>query len=390
MNSALCHLIRKICHIYLDDIVIWSSTIADHIKHIDMVMKALADARLFCNKKKCNFFLTELDFLRHHISAWGIEPNSSKVQKILDWPTPATSTNVRAFLGLVHYIAVFLPKLADYTHVLTPLMKKDAKSHFSWSEEHQAAFDDIKALVVSTDCLTVINHADLDNKIFIACNVSDWQTGVCLSFGKTWETSRPVAYDSMQLSGAEKNYPIHEKELLAIIHALKKWQTDLIGAEFVVYTDHHTLKNFNTQRDLSHQQLRWQEFMSQYEMRIVYIHGEDNCVADALSRLPNNCFPDERPDTTLPYKHWKQPIGVVLSIESDHSVLSSIKSGYDQDIFCQRLSKNTVPGAQFINRLWYIGDRLVIPQVGDLCKNLFRLAHDTLGHFSVDKSYASL
>ena len=130
-------------------------------------------------------------------------------------------------------------------------MKKDAKSHFSWSEEHQAAFDDIKALVVSTNCLTVINHADPDNKIFIACNVSDWQTGACLSFGKTWETSHPVAYDSIQLSGAEKNYPIHEKELLAIIRTLKKWQTDLISAEFVVYTDHHTLENFNTQCDLS-------------------------------------------------------------------------------------------------------------------------------------------
>ena len=130
--------------------------------------------------------------------------------------------------------------------------------------------------------------------------------------------------------------------------------------------------------------------MSQYEMRIVYIHGEDNCVADVLSRLPNNCFPDECPDTTLPYEYWKQPIGVVLSIESDHSVLSSIKSGYDQDIFCQRLSKNTVPGAQFINRLWYIGDRLIIPQVGDLRENLFHLAHDALDHFGVDKSYASL
>ena len=83
MNSTLCHLIRKICHIYLDDIVIWSSTIADHIKHIDMVMKALTDARLFCNKKKCNFFSTELNFLRHHISAWGLNPTRQKFKRSL-------------------------------------------------------------------------------------------------------------------------------------------------------------------------------------------------------------------------------------------------------------------------------------------------------------------
>ena len=390
MNSALRHLIGKICHIYLDDIVIWSNTIVEHIKHIDMVMKALADAKLFCNKKKCDFFLTELDFLGHHISARGIEPNSSKIQKILDWPTPANSTDVRAFLGLVRYIAAFLPKLADHTYVLTPLTKKDAKAHFSWSEDHQAAFNAIKALVVSTDCLTVINHSDKENKIFIACDASDWRTGACLSFGKTWETSRPVAYDSMQLSGAEKHYPIHEKELLAIVRALKKWQTDLIGAEFIVYTDHRTLENFNTQRDLSRRQLRWQEFMSQYEMKIVYIRGEDNSVADALSHLPDNCLPDECPDTTAPHEHWKRPIGAVLSIESDRSVLSSIKSGYDQDSFCQRLARNNVPGARLINGLWYIGDRLVIPRVGELRENLFRLAHDNLGHFGADKSYASL
>ena len=84
MNATMQHLIGKICHIYIDDIVIWSSSIAEHIKHIDMVMKALTDAKLFCNKTRCKFFLMELDFLIHCISAWGVEPNSSKAQKILD------------------------------------------------------------------------------------------------------------------------------------------------------------------------------------------------------------------------------------------------------------------------------------------------------------------
>lgn len=90
----------------------------------------------------------------------------------------------------------------------------------------------------------------------------------------------------MQLKGAEKNYPVHEKELLAIIRALKKWRADLLGTHFYVYTDHRTLENFDTQKDLSRRQLRWQEFISQYDMTITYIRGEDNTVADALSRLP--------------------------------------------------------------------------------------------------------
>ena len=107
------------------------------------------------------------------------------------------------------------------------------------------------------------------------------------------EIAHPVAYDSMQLNSAKWNYPIHKKQLLAIIHALKKWRLDLLGSEFIVYTDHRTLEIFNTQCDLSKCQLQWQEFMLQYEMTISYIHGEDNCVADALSRLPPDMFPDE-------------------------------------------------------------------------------------------------
>ena len=390
MNSALRIYLGKFCHIYLDDIVIWSNSIQEHTQHIDMIMKALESAKLFCNKKKCKFFLLELDFLGHHISSRGIQPNDLKIKRILDWPTPKNSTDVRAFLGLVRYLATFLPMLAEYTRVLTPLTTKEAKLNFSWSSQHQTAFDAIKTLVVSSDCLTVIDHSDPENKIFVTCDASDWRTGGCLSFGKTWETARPVAYDSMQLNSAEQNYPIHEKELLAIIRALKKWRADLLGAEFTVYTDHRTLENFDTQRDLSRRQLRWQEFMSQYEMKIIYIRGEDNTVADALSRLPPNTFDDEQADTRAPHEHWRTPISAVLSISMDPSILSSIKSGYDLDPFCQRLTKTPIPGTQLINGLWYVGDRLVVPRSGDVRENLFRLAHDTLGHFGADKSYAAL
>ena len=101
-----------------------------------------------------------------------------------------------------------------------------------------------------------------------------------------------MAFDSMQLKGA-KNCPVHEKELLAIVHALKKWRLDLLGIPIQVYTNHRTLQNFDTQQDLSHCQLRWQELMSQYDMEIIYIPGEDNTVADTLSHIPDGTFPGE-------------------------------------------------------------------------------------------------
>jgi hypothetical protein len=139
---------------------------------------------------------------------------------------------------------------------------------------------------------------------------------------------------------------------------------------------------------LSQRQLRWQEFLSQYDFTIVYIPGEDNTVADALSRLPPDAFPDE--NATLTEHH--NTITVILSISTDDSFLSSIKEGYTVDPFCKKLIANgtTVHGITESNGLWYIGDRLLIPRFGDLRENLFRLAHNSTGHFGSEKSYATL
>ena len=155
MTAALRELLGKICHIYLDDIIIWSDSMEQHTEHIRLVLTALRKARLYCNPRKCHFYLLELDFLGHHISAWGIEANTSKVDKILNWPIPRNTMEVRSFLGLVRYVSIFLPKLAEYTCILTPLTTKEARRDFpAWTPECQTAFDAIKALVVGRECLT--------------------------------------------------------------------------------------------------------------------------------------------------------------------------------------------------------------------------------------------
>lgn len=260
ITAALREYIGRICHIYLDNIIIWSDNTAKHAKHINLIMKALCTAKLYCNPTKCWFFLLELDFLGHHISSHRIELNSSKINRIQHWPTPKSATDVHAFLGLVHYVTVFLPKLAEYTIQLTPLTTKECCKNFpDWTAEHQYAFDAIKALVISANCLTTIDHENPgENKIFVTCDASNWHIGSTLSFGSTWESAHPVTFDSMQLKNTEKNYLVHEKELLVIIHALKKWWSDLLGNKIFLYTDHRTLENFDTQKDLSRQQLCWQ------------------------------------------------------------------------------------------------------------------------------------
>jgi RNase H-like domain found in reverse transcriptase len=143
----------------------------------------------------------------------GVEAHVSKVDHVLDWPRPRSCKDVRSFLGLVCYISVFLPNLAEHTRILTPLTTKQSLAHFpSWTDAHQCAFDAIKNLVISRECLTVIDHDNPgDNHIYVTCDASDWQMGTTLSFGPTWELAHPVAFDSMQLKSPERNYPVHEK-----------------------------------------------------------------------------------------------------------------------------------------------------------------------------------
>jgi hypothetical protein len=390
--AALCPFLGKFCHVYLDDIAVWSNSVDEHTKHLRMILQALWNASLYFNPKKCDFYLLELDFLGHHISMWGIEANMSKVDRVLKWPIPQNTMEVHSFLGLDHYIATYLPKLAKHTCVLTPLMMKEACKNFpEWTEGHQWAFNGIKVLVVSHECLTTNNHNNMgENKIYVTCDASDWWTGATLRYGPTWEMARPVAFDLMQLKVAEKNYPIHEKELLVIICALKKWWADLLEGPIYMYTDHRTLKNFETQKELSCWQLRWQEYISQYEMTIVYIWGEDNTVADALLWVAPDSFNDEKACTL--HVTWQKPLGAILSVKTDASVVKAIMDGYKLDPFCRRLASGmlSIPEICKVNGLWYMGNQLVIPKVGELWKNLFWLAHDCTGHFGADKTYAML
>lgn len=392
ITAALRPYLGKICHIYLDDIIIWSQNVIEHRDHVRLVMDALRAAKLKCHPVKCLFYQLELDFLGHHISQHEVEANDSKCDRILAWPRPRNTTEVRAFLGLVRYIAVFLPKLAEFTRVLTPLTSKEATMDFpEWLNEHQSAFDAIKALFTSRECLTAIDHESPgDNNIYVTCDASDWRTGSVLSFGKSWESARPVAFDSMQFKDAKLNYPVHEKELLVIVRALKKWRSDLLGTHIFVYTNHQILENFETQHDLLRRQLRWQELLSQFEMTIVYIHGEDNTVADTLSHVRVDSFVDKGGAPAFAVWEHGAAVSAVLKVEMDVSMLDAIKKGYAQDDFAAKLLDSKMTSITESNGLLYGGSWLVIPRVTDIRENLFRLAHNCLGHFSADKSYAAL
>jgi hypothetical protein len=138
ITNALQHLIGRICHVYLDDIIIWSDSLAEHVRNVRLVLQALRASKLFCSLKKSTLFCEEVIFLGHKISRNGIEADPSKMEKILAWPEPRSATDVRRFLGLVKFVAHFLPSLAKHSQILYALTTKAADTTFpTWSPIHQ-------------------------------------------------------------------------------------------------------------------------------------------------------------------------------------------------------------------------------------------------------------
>ncbi|KAJ3568444.1 hypothetical protein NP233_g5716 [Leucocoprinus birnbaumii] len=405
VTAALRHLIGKICHVYLDDIVIWSDSLEEHFRNVRKVLDAL--------------------------------PDPSKVSKILGWPRPQSASDVRRFLGLVKFVAHFLLDLASFTSILYPLTTKACDKLFpSWTPAHQDAFDNIKRLVTSSRVLTTIDHDNPGkNVIFVTCDASLRGTGAVLSWGPSWKDSRPVAFDSQVYHGPERHYPTHEQELLAIIRALKKWRSDLIGMHFEIYTDHKTLLNFDTQKDLSRRQARWMEFLSQYDYKIHYVNGALNVAADALSRIepPSVSHPIPPPISPLPSDIFVAASclsGLVVAsppptlddndldlfclpsqssspghfhllaasarLSLSSSLLDDFKAGYSSDPFATKLFSAIEKGSHHSlgvtlnNGLLIVKGRLYVPNHSNLRERLFFLAHDQFGHLGFDKSYANL
>lgn len=174
--------------------------------------------------------------------------------------------------------------------------------------------------MTSREWLTVINHNNIDsNEIFVFCDASNLCLGVVLTYEELLETVCPVAFKSQQFSGAELNYLVHEKELLAIVCTLCKWRMDLLGVPFMVFSDHRTLENFSKQKHLSHRQAQWQEFLLQYNYKIVYIAGKNNTPADTMSRKPMQASTEAIASISA------------LHVCCDEDWLVAVKDGYAKD-----------------------------------------------------------
>jgi hypothetical protein len=241
----------------------------------------LCEEGYYAHPDKCEFFMREVSFLGHVINADGLHVQQHKVQAVAAWPVPTTRKEVKAFLGLTGYYRKFV---AGYSRVALPLTELTKNSQrFEWGAEQQQAFDQLKAQLTSAP---VLAHPDPTRQYVLHTDASGFAIAAVLSQQQQDGTTRPVAYYSRKMSAAEKNYDVHDQELLAIVMAVRHWRCYLDGNPHPtkVLTDHKGLQWLNSKAELTGRQARWVELLADIEYQVSYVPGAQNAVADALSR----------------------------------------------------------------------------------------------------------
>ncbi|XP_073354657.1 uncharacterized protein [Aegilops tauschii subsp. strangulata] len=277
MNKVFMKFMDKFVVVFIDDILVYSRTPEEHAEHLRIVLGELRKHQLYAKFSKCEFWLRQVGFLGHILNQEGVAVDPEKVKAILDWKPPANVTDVRSFLGSVGYYRRFIEGFSTVAKPMTQLLKKDKK--FVWTEACEQSFQELKKKLTTAPVLTV---PDIHKSFEVYCDASRKGLGCVLM-----QDGKVVAYASRQLRKHEENYPTHDLELAAVIHALKEWRHFLLGNRCEIYTDHKSLKYIFTQPELNLRQRRWLELVKDYDVGIHYHPGKANVVADALSRNPS-------------------------------------------------------------------------------------------------------
>ena len=385
MKDALAPQIDKCVVLYLDDILIYSDDEKQHLKDLRAVLTLLRQAGLYAKLSKCSFMQEETEFLGHILTKDGIKMNAGLVKAIQEWPTPTKQHDVMQFLGLCQYYHNHIDHFADLALPLTDLLV--SSSTFHWDPPQQEAFDALKKAITTAPVLRIFDPA---LATAVETDASGFAIGAVLFQIDRYGVSHPVAYTSRKMNAAERNYPTHEQELLAIVHALKTWRYYLDGSHFIVYTDHATLRHFPSQPNLTRRQARWMELFQEYDFDFRYRPGKDNIVPDALSRRPDYKWTTEQlltlhslvididPDTKRRFKelYVKDPQLAPLLDQYQHSPPES-RYYVEDDLLWTRIAGSV---------------RLCVPRDSTLRSQILHDHHDApiAGHLGFDKTYDAL
>ncbi|CAI7851949.1 unnamed protein product [Closterium sp. NIES-54] len=240
INHILRPLLDECVVVYLDDILIYSRDMKQHIEHLRRVFEILRREMFYVKLSKSGFALKKVQFLGHMVSTQGIHVDPKKIEAVRTWKTPENVKELQQFLGFANYYNRFVPQYAKIATPLTNLLKKNTP--FKWEDVHQQAMEQLKTALTSAPVLIL---PDPEKDYVIEADASDQAVGAVLMQDQG-KGLQPIAYLSKKLHGAELNYPIHDKEALAIITAFKTWRCYLEGRKTTVYTDHCSLKCLKT------------------------------------------------------------------------------------------------------------------------------------------------
>lgn len=274
------------CFAYLDDILIASPSKEEHQKNILQVLKKLDEFGLKINLEKSQFESNEINFLGFKISSEGLKPDPEKVEAILKQKPPKTIKELRTFLGMLNFYRRHMKNAADDQALLNEYLKgatKNDKREVKWTEEALQKFEKCKK-TLSEETLLTIPSKDLPISLFV--DASNFAVGASLNQLQN-ETWRPISFFSKKLNATQQKYSAYDRELLAIYLAIKNFRHLIEGRDFTIYTDHKPLIFAFKQKNekASPRQLRQLQFISEFTTNIVHIKGEENTVADNLSRI---------------------------------------------------------------------------------------------------------
>lgn len=279
MNRVLQGINGYRAFVYLDDIIVISSTLQEHINQLREVFARLRKFNLQLQPPKCEFLRREVNYLGHVITEDGVKPDRAKVECISNYPVPRNTKEVKAFLGLVGYYRKFIKDFSKKSKPLTNLLKQGQE--FIWTDLCQDAFMFFRKILTEEPLL---QHPDFTKPFNVTTDASNMAIGAVLSQGKIG-SDLPISYASRTLNKAEKNYNTTEKELLAIVWAVKQFRPYLYGRKFVIVTDHRPLTWLFSVKDPGSRLIRWRLQLEEFEYEVVYKPGTQNTNADALSRI---------------------------------------------------------------------------------------------------------
>ncbi|SOV05179.1 uncharacterized protein UDID_17861 [Ustilago sp. UG-2017a] len=391
MNNTFKDMLDRSLIIYLDDLLIYSSTLKQHQEHVSAVLARLRQAGLYAKAEKCQFSTSQTEFLGFVVSDQGVAMDPSKTEVITNWPVPQSVHDVQVFLGFCNFYRKFIPQYSRTAYPLTQLLRKEAQSApFAWHNDAQHAFEQLRS-AFGTD--TILHHFDPTRPIIVETDASDFAVAAVLSQTFDQGARHPIAFFSKKLDPAQLNYPIFDKEMFAIVAAFKHWRQYLEGAKFQVQvlTDHRSLEYFTTTKKLNRRQARWSELLADFDFVIQYRPGAQAGLPDALTRRSDmrpkdrglSLMQEHNPgnfQTLLKPHQLRLAATGILTVKSD--ITDKIRDALPRDPWTssllERVHLGSAPPGFAINsmNLLTYQDSVCVPEVDDLRL----LIHKPYGH----------